>query len=69
MRRKLYLENNNNNNSNNNNSKLNPFFVILIIVIAINLIGFVFRVLVDTLKISLIVFAVYFIYKTFIKKD
>ncbi len=66
MRRKLYLENNNNNK---NDSKLNPFLVILIIVIAVNLIGFVFKVLVDTLKISLIVFAVYFIYKTFIKKD
>ena len=58
-----------NNNNNKNDSKLNPFLVILIIVIAVNLIGFIFRVLVDTLKISLIVFVVYFIYKTFIKKD
>lgn len=60
---------NNQNNNNNKDSKLNPFLVILIIVIAVNLIGFVFRVLVDTLKISLIVFAIYFVYKTFIKKD
>lgn len=63
------MENNNKNNNGNNNSKLNPFLVIFIIVIAVNLLGFVFKVLVDTLKISLIVFAVYFIYKTFIKKD
>jgi len=58
-----------NNNNKKNDSKLNPFLVILVIVIAVNLIGFIFKVLVDTLKISLIVFAVYFIYKTFIKKD
>ena len=51
-----------------NNKKMNPILMVLLFIIGLNVIGFIFRMVLQFALLAAVVFAVYVLYQRFFKK-